>query len=308
MDLQRLRTLRELHRRKTMAAVADALLISASAVSQQIALLEAEVDTKLIERRGRGVTFTPAGLKLVAHAENILGLVEVARTDLAELKQTVAGEIRIAAFPSVAATIVPAALRMTQERYPHLDVILTAMEPSEGLAALRAWQADIALIDDLTATSDVTDERVDRIFLHEDELFAILPTSHVLSTAKTVTLQDLRGEKWALDVASHVYSDVIRERCRQAGFEPQVKGYCNDFEVVLALIRAGCCISVMPGLRLRHVEQDLCIKRLSPPISRSIMMAVRANERRNPALAVVVDALQEAVRCLTNAEQIHPSS
>lgn len=308
MDLQRLRTLRELHRRKTMSAVADALLISASAVSQQIALLEADVDMKLIERRGRGVTFTPAGLKLVAHAENILGLVEVARTDLAELKQTIAGEIRIAAFPSAAATIVPAALKMTQERYPHLDVILTAMEPSEGLAALRAWQTDLALIDDLTAASGVTDERVDRIPLHEDELFAILPASHALSTAETVTLQDLHEEKWALDVASHVYSDVIRERCRQAGFEPQVKGFCNDFEVVLALIRAGCCISVMPGLRLRHMERDICVKRLSPPISRSIMMAVRANERRNPAVAVVVDALQQAARGLTKAEPIRQFS
>ncbi|MBT9369784.1 LysR family transcriptional regulator [Rhizobium sp. CSW-27] len=306
MDLQRLRTLRELHRRQTMAAVAEALLISASAVSQQVALLEAELDVKLIERRGRGVTFTPAGLRLIGHAEKIFGLVEAARTDLAEMKQAISGEIRVAAFPSVAATIIPCALRLSRERHPQLDVILSAMEPSEGLAALRAWQTDIALIDDLTAISGLSDERVDRLFLYEDELFAILPSSHPLSAVEAVTLQDLRGEKWALDVASHVYSDVIRDRCRQAGFEPQVNGYCNDFEVGLSLIRAGCSISVMPGLRLRHVERDVCIRRLKPPIRRRIMAAVRASEGRNPAIAAFLEVLQEAAGDLLNARQDRP--
>lgn len=303
MDLQRLRTLRELHRRQTMAAVADALLISASAVSQQIALLETELEVKLIERRGRGVTFTPAGLLLIGHAERIFGLIETARTDLAELKQVIAGEIRIAAFPSIAATVVTAAMRLARQRHPQLTVILSAMEPSEGLAALRAWQTDIAIVDDLTATSGLADERMDRISLHEDELFVILPASHALATAETVTLQDLRDEKWALDVASHLYSDVIREYCRQAGFEPQVNGYCNDFEVGLSLIRAGCSISVMPGLRLRGVERDVSVKRLSPPIRRHIMAAVRASEGRNPALAAVLDLLQEAVRGLASELQ-----
>ena len=101
MDLQRLRTLRELHHRQTMAAVADALLISASAVAQQVALLEAELDVKLIERRGRGVTFTPAGLRLIDNVDRIFGLVEATRTDLAALKKLICGEIRIAAFPRV---------------------------------------------------------------------------------------------------------------------------------------------------------------------------------------------------------------
>lgn len=302
MDLQRLRSLRELHHRQTMAAVADALLISASAVSQQVALLEAELDVKLIERRGRGVTFTPAGLRLVDHADRIFGLVEAARTDLAALKQVICGEIRIAAFPSIAATVVPAAMRLARERHPQLDVTLSAMEPSEGLAALRSWQTDITFIDDLTVRPDLTDERVDRIFLQEDELFAILPASHRLAMAETVALADLCREKWALDVASNVYSDVIRERCRQAGFEPQVNGYCNDFEVVLALIRAGCCISVMPALRLRHVGQEVCIKRLNPPIHRRIMIAIRANETRNPPLCAFINVLQEAARGFTLAQ------
>nr|WP_246727635.1 LysR family transcriptional regulator [Rhizobium laguerreae] len=101
MDFFRLRTLRELSRRETMAAVADALGISSSAVSQQIAQLEDEVGIPLVERRGRGVTLTPAGQRLVVHADRIFGIVEEAKTDIAELQNIVAGDLRIAAQPSV---------------------------------------------------------------------------------------------------------------------------------------------------------------------------------------------------------------
>ena len=102
MDLGRLRTLRELAVRQTMAAVAQALLVSPSAVSQQIALLEEETGSQLVERRGRGVRLTAAGQKLLVHAERIITEIEAAKTELAELKKVVSGEIRLAAFPSVA--------------------------------------------------------------------------------------------------------------------------------------------------------------------------------------------------------------
>ena len=110
MDLARLRALRELSIRKTMAAVAEALYVSPSAVSQQIALLEQEVGIALIERRGRGVELTPAGKQLVERAERILIELESARADIAELKKVIAGELRVAAFPSVASAVVAGAI------------------------------------------------------------------------------------------------------------------------------------------------------------------------------------------------------
>nr|WP_245372303.1 LysR family transcriptional regulator [Rhizobium leguminosarum] len=107
MDFFRLRTLRELSRRETMAAVADALGISSSAVSQQITQLEDEVGIALVERRGRGVMLTPAGQRLVLHADRIFGIVEEAKTDIAELQNIVAGDLRIATQPSAASSFFP---------------------------------------------------------------------------------------------------------------------------------------------------------------------------------------------------------
>src|SRR5579872_2087544 len=117
MDIARLRTLRELSIRHTMAAVADAMLVSPSAVSQQVAQLELEVGLQLIERRGRGVRLTLAGNRLAAHAERVIAALEHARAELAELKGVIAGELRIAAFPSVAATLIPPTMRELQLAY-----------------------------------------------------------------------------------------------------------------------------------------------------------------------------------------------
>src|SRR6186997_2710540 len=102
LDLRRLRLLRELSERGTIAAVADALQFTPSAVSQQLAMLERETGVKLLERVGRGVRLTDPALVLVEHARVLLERAALAEADLAEAAQTVSGRGRIAAFPSVA--------------------------------------------------------------------------------------------------------------------------------------------------------------------------------------------------------------
>ena len=111
MDIARLRALRELSTRQTMAAVAEALFLTPSAVSQQIAQLEEEAGVPLTERQGRGVRLTPAGEVLVTHAERILMVLDEARADLADIKREIAGVLRVAAFPTVAAALLPQAIQ-----------------------------------------------------------------------------------------------------------------------------------------------------------------------------------------------------
>src|ERR687890_1438029 len=101
LDLRRLRLLRELHERGTIAAVAEALQFTPSAVSQQLAMLEREAGVRLLERAGRGVRLTDAALVLVGHAEALLGRAAVAEADLAAASGAVAGRARIAGFESV---------------------------------------------------------------------------------------------------------------------------------------------------------------------------------------------------------------
>ena len=194
MDFVRLRTLRELALRNTMAAVADALHITPSAVSQQIAQLEDELQVKLVERRGRGVLLTPAGKRLVAHVEKLTAVLEEAKTDVAEMKSVVAGELRVAAFPSVASMMIPRAIHALERQNPHLTVIFDELEPIDGVAALRSWQVDIALIDDLTLEGVLPDAGIETHGLGTDELLVMLPKSHRFANRKSLPLGELRDE------------------------------------------------------------------------------------------------------------------
>lgn len=292
MDFVRLRTLRELAMRNTMAAVADALHISPSAVSQQIAQLEDELQVELVERRGRGVLLTPVGRRLVAHAEKLTGLLEEAKTDIAEMRAVVAGELRVAAFPSIASVIIPRAIHALERQHPHLTVVFEELEPVDGLAALRSWQVDLALIDDLTLDGVLPETGIDTHRLGIDELLVMLPKAHRYAKRKSLALHDLREERWALDTRG-TYSETIIRACAKAGFRPNVNGNCNGFPAIAAMVSAGCSVSVMPGLRVLSNRGNFRIARLNPPITRTIMVAHHRGAQRSPAIAAFLAQIKQ---------------
>jgi DNA-binding transcriptional LysR family regulator len=296
MDLARLRALRELAMRKTMAAVAEALFISPSAVSQQLALLEEEVGIALIERRGRGVSLTLAGQKLVERAERIIAELESARADIAELKKVVAGELRVAAFPSVAAAFIPGTVRELLRLHPHLTIQFDEMEPVESLPALRSWQTDVAIIDDLNIAPGALDPNLETIPLMEDVFNVMVAKDHDLAERPTVRLKELRHERWAIDTASSAYTRMLTEACQAVGFSPHIVARCKGFEVTIALIRQGCGISMLPGLRASHDLEDVWVCKVVPEIRRKISLAFRKGERRSPALQAFIAQIRAQAR------------
>ncbi|MEW2412749.1 LysR substrate-binding domain-containing protein [Streptomyces sp. NPDC046866] len=146
LDVRRLRLLRELARRGTIAAVAEALSFSPSAVSQQLGVLEREAGLPLLERTGRRVRLTPVGQNLVRHAEAVLERLEEAAADLAEARSGLAGALRIGAFPTATRAIVPAALVTLARRHPGLEPMVSEIDPAAVAHALRAGDLDVALV------------------------------------------------------------------------------------------------------------------------------------------------------------------
>jgi DNA-binding transcriptional LysR family regulator len=277
-----------------MSAVAEALLLTPSAVSQQIALLESEVGVELIERHGRGVRLTPAGTCLVSHVEKIVGVIEQAKTDIAELKRTVAGELRVTAFASVATALIPQTINILASKYPALQISFTEMEPTEALGALRAWQTDLAFVYDLTTQGDTSADSFEMMHILDDRLYVLMAQSNPLAERPFLTLSDLQNEKWAWDNKASDYSNAITRACREAGFEPSVNGLCQGFEVVHAMVAAGCSISIQPGLRVLNNSGNLCIKELHPPMFRKVFVAIRRRELRNPTIKVFISELETA--------------
>ncbi len=283
MDVNRLLTLFELARCGTMAAAAEALHVTPSAVSQQLAQLERELDMTLTERQGRSVALTPAGEALVRHTDRILAVLDEAKSELARLRSDIAGELRVAAFPSVAVAVLADAVRELQALHPRLHIVVHEMEPQEGLSALGAWRTDVALIDDLAADPGLRHEAFDLLPLAQDTLHVLLPAGHVLAGRSSLRVADLRDANWALDASSSSFGEFIAGLCRRAGFEPRINAHCMGFEMVAAMVASGCSISLASGLRLVKPLAGVKAVRLRPEIQRRILLAYRKGDRHHPA-------------------------
>lgn len=296
VEISRMRTLRELSIRKTMAAVADALHVTPSAISQQISSLESELGIQLIQRRGRGVMLTAAGTVLVRHAEEITSIYEAAKAELAELKREVIGEVRVAAFSTAAVAFLPEVIRRLSRDHPGLVVTLDDMESNEGLAALRIWEIDAVLFHNLTTSAGGLTDRFEVRPLHVDQLCCVLAEDHRLASKPTISLLDLRDENWAMGQSSPYYSDYILRQCQQLGFTPRIIGRSNSADVVFSLVTSGCAVSVLPSLASHFAPKNVVMKPLTPRVERQIAVAVRHGDDRNPAIRAFLDALTAVTR------------
>src|SRR3954447_2829319 len=167
LDVRRMRVLREVARRGSFSAAADSLAYTQSAVSQQIAALEREAGTRLVERSARGVRLTDAGSALVRHTEAILARLGDAEAELEAIAGLRGGRVRLVTFPSAGATIVPRAIGCFRERHPGVEVVLELGEPEEGLAKLRSGECDVALVIEPPGAAPTVDG-TDRLQLLDD--------------------------------------------------------------------------------------------------------------------------------------------
>lgn len=284
-----------------MAAVSEALYVSPSAISQQLTLLEQEVGAALIERRGRGVALTAAGQVLVEHAERVFAELEIAKADIQKLENLVAGDIRVAAFPSVAAALMPSAIRNLKRQHPLLNIGFDEMEPEESLAALRTWQTDVAIIDDLNVVAGALDPGIETVPLIEDVFLVMMGREHPLAAKDDLLLDDLRDESWVIDTASSNYTSMITQACQGSGFDPRIVARCKGFEVSVALIREHCGISILPGLRASRDLTDVEVRPLRPEIRRKISLAFRKGQGHSPLTRAVVAACHQRAAELTQS-------
>src|SRR5690606_10559376 len=296
MDIIRLRTLRELSQRHTMAAVAEALFLTPSAVSQQIGQLAEELGVQLVEKRGRGVRLTAAGERLVAHAERLFSIVEEAKSDMAAIKNEVAGTLRVAAFPTVGTSLLPAAIHYVEREFPALQIVIEELEPADGLAALGSWRCDLAFVDDTTPMPKASRQTMEKLALMDDALYALLPSNHTLASRRSISIEDLQEERWALDSAWSSFAEYVLNLCRRAGYEPNVNAHCRGFEILSAMVSEGCSVAVVAGLRLRHPVAGITAVKLRPEVRRRISVAYRSGERDHPAVQAFLAAIERSVQ------------
>ena len=302
LELRRLRLLRELHERGTIAAVADALQFTPSAVSQQLALLEREAGVRLLERAGRGVRLTDAALVLVDHADALLERAALAEADLAAAAGTVTGRGRIAGFQSVALRLALPTMEALAREAPRLRCELIEAEPDQALPALALGDVDLVLGDEWQHQPWRLPPGLQRHELFRDPVNLVLPAEHAAARRHrdAVPLAELAGEAWTTGHAGMAWEEITQRTCREhGGFDPDIRYRTNDATVSLALVAKGFAVTLLPDLVLPGRHADIALRPIAEgPVARTIFAVTRAADAARPSTQALLAAVRDAAAAL----------
>ena len=295
LDLKRLRVLAEVARQGSFSAAAETLYLSQSAVSQQVATLEKEVGTPLLERTRSGPKLNDAGRVLVCHAEAALARLEEAEHELKAIAGLEGGELRIASFPSASATLLTEALAEFGSRHPSVRLSVTEAEPERSLPKVRAAEVDLAIVFDYPMLPAQPDERdIERVLLLTESMYLALPNGHPLAKADTVRLADLADEAWLCGVCPSSCGDAVKQACRNAGFDPGIGFESDEYQVLQAYVAAGLGFTLLPDLALPTLRSDLVVRPTKPEApKRRVWAATRAEGARSAATNAMVEVLRQ---------------
>jgi len=293
LDVRRMRILREVAAHGSFSAAAEALAYTQSAISQQIAALEREVGTKLVERNARGIRLTDAGEALVRHTEAVLTNLAEAEAELEAIAGIRGGRVRLASFQTAGSAIVPQAIATFRSRHPGVELSLVEAEPVDAIPALRTGELDVALVVEPNGITEEPGHGLDRVDLLDDPMYVALPLEHELTRKVRLKLKDLAGEQWINPPLSYPCSGFVTRACAAAGFEPHVAFETDDYLAVQGLVAAGVGIALIPELALTTVRDDIVIRTLGSQAPVRHVVATTLSGYRSPATDAMLEVLQE---------------
>ncbi|OCB57162.1 hypothetical protein A5722_11920 [Mycobacterium vulneris] len=292
LDIRRLRFLVELSHRGTIASVADALHMSPSGISQQLALLERETGVPLLERVGRGVRLTDAGRRLAERGAGILAALELAQAELRSGEEPPTGTCRVAAFGSAARALVPALLDC-QQRHPGLRVELVESEPEVAVPALLSGEFDLVVSEEYPGGAPDLPGYVHREVLAEDPLVAVVAAS-LLKGRELV--QAGGALPWALEPAGAASRAWAVHHCLSLGFTPAVQYESYDLDLLLLVVRQGAAASILPALVLPPQPETTTLIRVQTGWSRTLVALSRQARMGDPSVRAVRRSLHGQFR------------
>jgi DNA-binding transcriptional LysR family regulator len=284
LDVTRLRVIDAVARHGSVTAAARELHYSQPSVTHHLGRLEAETGAQLLQRVGRGIRLTEAGLLLAGRAAEIIGRIDAADAELAAHIGLSAGRVRLAGFSSAVGSLVPRAVAALASRHPGLQISLIDTHPPESLELLRTGRIDVAII----FRYDETEPEPSGVRLHhllDDPLY-------LLSTQREPTLGGLRDATWIAGCdrcRSHLMS-----LCAEEGYEPRIGYISDDMVVMQALVAAGLGVTTIPGLALRVHRADGIVARELPGSQRHVYAATYGEPPDPPAIAALLTALADA--------------
>ncbi|MFD7446540.1 LysR family transcriptional regulator [Streptomyces sp. NPDC059909] len=303
LDVRRLRILHYLSTYGTVAAAAQALHLTAPAISQQLAALEREVGLPVVEKQGRTLRLTHVGELLVSHADIVLSDLAAAESDLEAIRGGGHGIVRIAAFSSAARTLIAPLwkriLGTGEEGDVSLTLELVEQEPDAALEALRRRDVDLAVVHGYTVLPrDFPTGCEQNKLLEEPVLLALHPdhaTRMGIGPGEPVDLARLSGSSWLTPGPETSCYEMIQRACGAAGFVPAIRSRSSDFSVLAALVAAGAGAALLPRMTLPDpTPGPISLHPLLHPVTRTVYTVSRSGTSRRPDIRHLGDLLQQA--------------
>jgi DNA-binding transcriptional LysR family regulator len=294
LNTNRLKILREVAVRGSIAAAARALYLTGPAVSHQLATLEREVGVPLLERNPHSVRLTEAGVYLAGRAAIILADCEEALAGVESFSDEVRGTVRVS-MNTLAGKVLLHAVLESRTKYPQLRIMPVSVPTSLAIPGLRTGEFDMVLSNDWDCLPIVSGPDTDRHDLMTEPCTVVLPRSHPLaSSTDALRLADLADEEWCLS-AEEATRHAVLLAMRAAGFEPRVAYEPNYPRSIARGAEAGLGIGIVPrSADLRGL--DVVIRPLDEPaLTRHLFALVRAGSSDSPAIRVVLNAIRKGV-------------
>ncbi|RKT77102.1 DNA-binding transcriptional LysR family regulator [Terracoccus luteus] len=310
IDAAGLRVMKAIADEGSFTSAANALGFTQPAISQMVRRLEQRTGTVLVERYGRQVRLTEAGRVLARHAVGVLAALDAAEEEITAIAGLRAGRVRLQAFPSSSATLVPRSLAIVKARHPDISVTFTEAEPPESLAALRAGDCDIAVVfayegQDLGELEEDLSLLVTRHLL-DDEVRLVVPRAHPLADAGTASMADFADEEWIAGCPR--CRGYLLSLATGVGFTPNVAFETEDYVAQIGLVSAGLGVALVPDIILGAAKHDDVVSLpLSPPSRRQILAVTTPDLQRVPAVGAALQALCEAARAAAGSSRTQAS-
>ncbi|MGC4985966.1 LysR family transcriptional regulator [Streptomyces sp. DT193] len=312
LDVRKLVLLREVGARGSIAAAAQALNYTRSAVSQQLSALESETGAALLDRGSKRAELTAAGRLLVAHTERVLAQLEAAEAQLLARDGKVTGELRVGVPLHEGPALLVPALNRLRARHPELRITLHGVDPDEGRQTVRLGRLDAVLA---SGYPQVPEPRVPGLYEEEvisDRIRLAIAPGHPLARSEGPRdLAEFAEQPWLLDRTSRL-GQLVLHLCADAGFVPDIVSDIGDMQAVFGLVSLGWGVALVPDLvpeRPGHPVARIALKRIRP--IRRITLVVREGALDSPPVAALLPAVREAADELRRSSAVpigHPTT
>lgn len=303
MEIHQLEMLRELGALGSVKAVAETLLVTPSAVSQQLAALQKSLDVPLTRKEGRNLVLTDAGQVLADAGAAVVSAMAEARRAIGAYHVSPVSPVTVSGFHSAGQVLFAPLARLLDA--PDTPKVLLSDEDvaQHDFPALTA-RYDLVLAHRMDHSPRWPEERVAVIPLAREPLDVALPADHPLARLRSLTTEDVAGEPWVTSRAGYSPADVLTAVAASSSRELNIVHRINDYSTVAALVAAGSVIGLLPRYTARPALNPGIVLRPLEGIStrRRIDILARPENLKRTSVMMVCDALQKIMDGLIDAD------